>query len=37
MILAMLFQTGFSVIDMVFLGMVSPEAIAVVSIVFPVY
>ena len=36
MIVAMLFQTGFSVIDMVFLGMVSPEAIAVVSIVFPV-
>jgi putative MATE family efflux protein len=36
MVLAMLFQTGFSVIDMVFLGMVSPEAIAVVSIVFPV-
>jgi putative MATE family efflux protein len=36
MIVAMLFQTGFSVIDMVFLGMVSPKAIAVVSIVFPV-
>ena len=36
MIVAMLFQTGFSVIDMVFLGMVSPEAIAAVSIVFPV-
>jgi putative MATE family efflux protein len=36
MILAMLFQTGFSVVDMIFLGMVSPEAIAAVSIVFPV-
>ena len=36
MIVAMLFQTGFSIIDMVFLGMVSSEAIAVVSIVFPV-
>ena len=36
MVLAMLFQTGFSVIDMVFVGMVSPHAIAVVSIVFPV-
>ncbi len=36
MIVAMLFQTGFSVIDMIFVGMVSPEAIAAVSIVFPV-
>ena len=36
MIVAMLFQTGFSVIDMVFVGMVSPEAMAVLSIVFPV-
>jgi len=36
MIVAMLFQTGFSVIDMIFVGKVSPEAIAAVSIVFPV-
>jgi len=36
MIVAMLFQTGFSVIDMVFVGMVSPQALAVLSIVFPV-
>jgi putative MATE family efflux protein len=36
MIVAMLFQTGFSVIDMVFVGMVSPQAMAVLSIVFPV-
>ena len=36
MIVAMLFQTGFSVIDMIFVGMVSPEAMAVLSIVFPV-
>jgi putative MATE family efflux protein len=36
MIVAMLFQTGFSVIDMVFVGMVSTEAMAVLSIVFPV-
>ena len=36
MVVAMLFQTGFSVIDMIFVGMVSPEAIAAVSIVFPV-
>jgi putative MATE family efflux protein len=33
---AMLFQTGFSAIDMIFLGMVSPEAIAAVGMVFPV-
>ena len=33
---AMLFQTGFSAIDMIFLGMVSPEAIAAVAMVFPV-
>jgi len=36
MVVAMLFQTGFSVIDMIFVGKVSPEAIAAVSIVFPV-
>ncbi len=36
MVVAMLFQTGFSVIDMVFVGMVSPQALAVLSIVFPV-
>lgn len=36
MVVAMLFQTGFSVIDMIFVGMVSPHAIAAVSIVFPV-
>jgi Na+-driven multidrug efflux pump len=36
MVLAMLFQTGFSVIDMIFVGMVGPHAIAAVSIVFPV-
>jgi putative MATE family efflux protein len=36
MVLAMLFQTGFSVIDMIFVGMVGPQAIAAVSIVFPV-
>jgi len=36
MVLAMLFQTGFSVIDMIFVGMLGPEAIAAVSIVFPV-
>ncbi len=36
MVLAMLFQTGFSVIDMIFVGIVGPEAIAAVSIVFPV-
>ena len=36
MIVAMLFQTAFSVIDMIFVGRVSPEAIAAVSIVFPV-
>jgi len=34
--IAMLFQTGFSAIDMIFLGMVSPEAIAAVGMVFPV-
>ncbi len=33
---AMLFQTGFSAIDMIFLGMVRPEAIAAVGMVFPV-
>ena len=36
MIVAMLFQTGFSIIDMIFVGRVNPEAIAAVSIVFPV-
>ena len=36
MVVAMLFQTGFSVIDMIFVGLVGPEAIAAVSIVFPV-
>jgi putative MATE family efflux protein len=34
--IAMLFQTGFSAIDMIFLGMVSPQAIAAVGMVFPV-
>lgn len=34
--IAMLLQTSFNVVDMVFVGMVSPEAIAAVSIVFPV-
>jgi putative MATE family efflux protein len=34
--IAMLFQTGFSAIDMIFLGMVSSEAIAAVGMVFPV-
>lgn len=36
LLIAMLFQTGFSAIDMIFLGMVSPEAIAAVGMVFPV-
>jgi putative MATE family efflux protein len=34
--IAMLFQTGFSAIDMIFLGMVNPQAIAAVGMVFPV-
>ncbi|MBW1642284.1 MAG: MATE family efflux transporter [Deltaproteobacteria bacterium] len=36
LVIAMLIQTGFSVVDMIFVGMVSPEAIASVSMVFPV-
>jgi len=35
-VIAMLIQTGFSIVDMIFVGMVSPEAIASVSMVFPV-
>ena len=33
---AMLFQMGFNIVDMIFVGMISPEAIAAVSMVFPV-
>lgn len=35
MIVAMLFQTGFNLVDTLFVGMVSPEAIAAVSMSFP--
>lgn len=35
-VIAMLIQTGFSVVDMVFVGMISPQSIAAVSMVFPV-
>ena len=36
LVVAMLFHSGFNIVDMIFVGMVSPEAIAAVSMVFPV-
>ncbi len=36
LVVAMFFQMGFNIVDMIFVGMISPEAIAAVSMVFPV-